>query len=359
MLLSQATLWSMVGLLVVVQRTFAKEYNCIDHGANDDVDWFVIYKMKPTIGVDEAQATIFADGLGYFYLNPKTLVGWTKSTIGIGTADQTLERTLKPYYDAPADQDTLRIWYSSQSISLPNCPKSPSQGVIMSKADAAMWLTHSVPSFPPTDKFKWPDGKATENSQLLFCLSLDLNTLKSVVEALRYEMPIVYWQHLPAAFQVSPYLEIVTGEPVTAQSKVLYFTTKGFKPNEQLSMRYIVKTGKNIKLFDNLMATGQRIPLKTWTKHNLKSACSVYYKVINIKDGVRIVQGSSIISIDRQSDDARWAVSDNPVTPLWCFTASDRTSDEAKAPGSALCTTNLQLYNIFGGMAAMANSEKC
>ncbi|KHJ45105.1 deoxyribonuclease II [Trichuris suis] len=324
---------AMLALMTLIQRAIATEYYCTNQADDTDVDWFLIYKLQPTAGIDVAPSTAFAKGYGFFYLNPKSLAGWTKSTIGINENDQMLQRTLKPYYAAVANankdvlRNTMRIWYSPNSIALPNCPKSPNQGVIMSKGDPAMWLTHSVTSFPPTDAYAWPDGSAKDNAQMLFCLSLDQNTLKSVVEALRYEAPVVYWQNLPAAYQISPYLELVTGQPsgLWASTKIVNFTTKGFASSDVLTMRYIAKTGKNIRLLDSLIPITQRTSLMAWTKYKLRNICSTNYKIYNIQNGMRIVEGSTMINIDRETDDSRWAVGENAALPIWCFTLSDRT----------------------------------
>ncbi|CDW53163.1 Deoxyribonuclease (DNase) II [Trichuris trichiura] len=360
-------LWALLALTFIQQHAIATNYYCINQADDTDVDWFLIYKIQPTAGLDVAPSTAFAKGYGFFYLSPKSLAGWSKSTIGINENDQMLQRTLKPYYDAVANankddlRNTMRIWYSPHSIALPNCPKSPNQGVIMSKDDAAMWLTHSVMSFPPTEAYAWPDGSAKDNAQMLFCLSLDQNTLKSVVEALRYEAPVVYWQNLPAAYQISPYLELVTGQSsgLWGSIKIVNFTTKGFANSDVLTMRYITKTGKNIRLFDSLIPITQKTSLMAWTKNKLKNVCSNTYKVFNIQDGMRIVEGSNMVEVDREMDDSRWAVGENAALPIWCFTLSDRTQTEPQSPGSALCSTNALLYNTFSSMAGMAKSEKC
>ncbi|KRX88848.1 Cell-death-related nuclease 7 [Trichinella pseudospiralis] len=346
--------WIVV-LAVFVQLSHQTDYLC--QNENTDVDWLIAYKMPKV----DSLGALYAQGLQLFTLNSKAANAWAKIATAINVRDQPLEKTLRPYYAAVNDADTLKIWYDSSTVSIPDCALSPSKGVIMGKQGNFFMMQHSVSGFPPKDAYNWPTtDEAVNNAQMVICMSLAESTLKSIVEGLQYETPLVYLKHLPDAFKVAPFTDLIEGKLPAKQTTTMatVFKTKPVTPAEQATFTLYTVKGKSKKnLFSQLLAPVMRSPLTTWTKTTQEKYCQGPFSVLPLSGKIDITSGVDVVPITREKDSSRWLITNLDSKPVWCFTNTDFTKE--RIPCGALCMENADVYALFKTAAATGTLTQC
>ncbi|KRX80480.1 Plancitoxin-1, partial [Trichinella sp. T6] len=341
---------------VFVQLSHQTDFLCQDTN-NADVDWLIGYKMPKV----DALGALYAQGLQLFTLTSNAANAWAKITNAINARDQPLETTLRPYYAAVNDADTLKIWYDSSTVSIPDCPLTPSKGVIMGKQGNFFMMQHSVNGFPLKDAYNWPTtDDAVNNAQIVICMSLAESTLKPIVEGLQYETPLVYLKHLPDAFKVAPFTDLVDGKPSVKQTTTMstVFKTKPVTPAEQGTFTlYTMKSKSKRNLFSQLLAPAMQSSLTAWTKATEEKYCQGPFSIVPLSGKIDVTSGADVVPITREKDGSRWLITTVDTKNVWCFTNSDFSKE--RLPCGALCLENANVHGLFKTAAATGTLAKC
>lgn len=115
------------------------------------------------------------------YITPNNQDQWTFSDININNTSNLIANTLGDLYgDSP--EDDLYILYNDQPPYGTMSSKGHTKGVVMANEKEGFWLIHSVPHFPPLNRYSYPET-GTHFGQSFLCISLNVSNIDRVGES--------------------------------------------------------------------------------------------------------------------------------------------------------------------------------
>ncbi|KAK6040671.1 deoxyribonuclease II [Cooperia oncophora] len=273
------------------------------HG--EDVDWFVGIKLPAN--VDERKGRSFV-----YYDSSQT--GWVMSE--------------------PANKHG----------------RGHSKGVAVFTIDSGFWLVHSVPNFPPREKYDYPET-GTKYAQSFLCLSLDADALVDLSHYMRHSQVTPYITNLPKNFEIiAPYLVDVVNRKSLGRADTRYTTAHDFETRGHMRVKAFAKHKKfGQDLWHDFIALYLRTPMavETWRNgaaKNVGTQCDNGENVYDI-DSVKVLDKVFASS----KDHSKWGVSMNENVPAVCIGDVNRQVSQFKRGGGAVCIEDKTLWKTFNG----------
>ncbi|KIH59595.1 deoxyribonuclease II [Ancylostoma duodenale] len=245
-------------------------------------------------------------GFSFVYFD-STQSGWKKSPELINSTDSAIGATINQIYKSDKKR-TFSVAYND------DCPgkdvdsgRGHSKGVALFDDKMGFWMLHSVPNFPPTDKYDYPES-GSKYAQSFLCLSLDANFLPDVGEYMRFA-------------QVTPF---ITNLP---------------KYHEAL---FVAK-----HLWHDFIALNLKtdMAVETWRNGAAKDVGSQCGKDINVFD----ITSVTIMNLGYSSskDHSKWGVSMKEKVPVVCIGDVNRQESQFKRGGGSVCIEDRKLWKTF------------
>ena len=240
-----------------------------------------------------------------------------------------------------------------------NSQKAHAKGVLMmdQQADQGVWVTHSIPRFPPrlNEPLVFPES-AQFYGQTFMCISFDLSKMGNmVVEHLRTMKPQVFDRRVSESlYEMMPNLkDLDTSDNLKARGKRI-----GVKP--KLAQLITTSGGQLINLFSkskgfdkDLYAgwideeLGTALYVETWRRgagNPLDSSCPAdEYHINNVKD----LKYDDVARWSYKNDHSKWAISEEEADAHVCIGDSNRMESQFKRGGGAVCIKCPDCWSIF------------
>ncbi|KAK6741661.1 hypothetical protein RB195_009498 [Necator americanus] len=314
-----------------------------------DVDWFVAIKLPAR--EDEME------GRGFVYFD-ETQLNWKMSPEPIDSVESAIGATVDQLYDMN-ERSTFAIAYND------NSPKGEtgggrghSKGVAVFDKKVGFWLIHSVPKFPPINKYSFPRS-GEKFAQSFLCLTLSVDMLEDVGQYMRFAQVTPYFFNLPELheFMAPSLLDVVSKKSLprsaTAFSTIRSIKTLGGKQAEAFSKHK--KFGKD--LWHDLIAPVLRTPMvvETWRGGSAKDLGTQCH----IKQNVYDVNVVSLLgnSFENSQDHSKWGVSMRSGIPAVCIGGINRQVSQFKRGGGAVCIEDRNLWATF--IDSVSSYENC
>ncbi|KAL7303502.1 hypothetical protein TKK_0003669 [Trichogramma kaykai] len=340
---------------------------------NQDVDWFVIYKIPK---LPKSENVLIKEGVAYLYMDSSNhKSGWTLSEKDISKNDSIPAYTLSPFYDDKTAIDSLWILYNDQP---PNQParliNGHAKGAIITNGKEGFWLIHSVPNFPPqpntgedvlkskndkvesgaqagskdypTGGYSYPSSGRT-NGQSFLCVSTNEDSFNSIGKQLIYNQIIVYRRNVPNRLTSKVTTLVEAAKQVRVNSPP-YYHMVNFYSKSGMKFTSFAKSSKWDKdLYDDFVAPQFNTDLYTETWMNgrgkLPTDCNST-KVMNIKS---ISLSKAQISFNSTHDHSKWAISANDEYSLVCIGDINRANTQFLRGGGTVCLSSPEVWKGY------------
>lgn len=260
------------------------------------------------------------------------------------------------YNDQPPEGDDLRG---------PSSKRAHAKGVVImdTKNRDGVWLTHSVPLFPPplNRKRLHFDDNVSKFGQTFMCINFDVKLAGlQIARHLSNMNALVYDTKIDEdLFNIVPSLsELRSGLDgsrrrqrgnKTAQAKLKQSIQT--RAGQQLSIY-----SKSPELEADLYAgwleyeLDSSLYVETWQNgngHPLNSSCSdPNYTVNNVRE-LRLYDEKTIFSWHHQKDHSKWAISEDESRGLVCIADINRMESQFERGGGAVCMRCPNCWNVF------------
>jgi deoxyribonuclease-2 len=294
-----------------------------------NIDWFAMFKFPENV-------LSRPPGTGYFYHDDQTPLHEDSGSV-TSTTRNPLYHTLAPVYSA----DGCSIGYVMVSDQPPDEADSTStyahmKGVILFDEDNGLYLTTSVPHFPPDPAlrgYEYP-STGTDNGQSFQCMSLEHYQIESMAKLFLIARPWVYAQYMPpfakSALPSVASLAVKGFDKSRTSGSVVIQTRKGKK------LTLLAKSGPwGQEFYHDLVAPTLKADLivEGWRKGsgNLPTDCSGSYKVYN----AQTVKFGEVQWVTTK-DHSKWAVGGDWV----CIGDINRQKGQMGRGGTTFCNKN-------------------
>ncbi|EYB87504.1 hypothetical protein Y032_0261g544 [Ancylostoma ceylanicum] len=335
----------MIAPLVIVgeARTGCKNMN------GEDVDWFAA--LKYPANVDERKGRSFV----YFDSNQK---GWVLSPQPINSTDSAIGATINQIYD----MDKRRMFGIAYNDDVPgthvNGDRGHSKGVALFDESVGFWMLHSVPNYPPLERYDYPET-GSKFAQSFLCLTLDAHFLQDIGEYLRFAQVTPFITNLPEFHRLlAPVLEDVVSKKSLKRSDTVYTTIRGI---ETLGGKKVKGFSKHKKfqsdLWHDFIALNLHtdMAVETWRNGAAKDVGSQCGGGANVYDVNNIaLLGKSFSST---KDHSKWGVSMSEKVPAVCIGDVNRQESQFKRGGGAVCIEDRTLWKTF--KESVTNFDGC
>lgn len=311
------------------------------------IDWFVSYKLPK---IHDARDPIIVEGLSYYYMDVKTPV-WHIAPIALNKTNHAISLTISQVYKNKKD---MHIMYNDEA---PNGKKSEARGhtkgIVAFGAKTGFWLVHSVPNFPPSNSYSYPDsGRHYGQSFLCITLSTEKN-LDLVLSQLLVTYPQIYSSIVPQEFASNKKLKaVLKGERNKSKDGSLV-TLTSVKGQEFFSFAKSKEYHKD--LYSEWMAPWLKsaVLAETWMngKNPLPSTCKAKYPV---KDVRHLSFGGKSIFKETQ-DHSKWGVAES--SPWTCIGGINRMQSQLHRCGGTVCFKNHEVNKSF--RLLITEADKC
>ncbi|KAL6728023.1 hypothetical protein Aduo_009836 [Ancylostoma duodenale] len=297
-----------------------------------DVDWFAA--VKTPSGLDDTKGKSFAyfdsaqtdkgsfipiceSGLLHFPCEFK----WSPKLIN--STDSAIGATINQLYKINKDT-TFTIAYNDDSPDdKVNGYRAHSKEVAVFNKEVGFWMIHSVPNFPPSTKYGFPDSGSVY-AQSFLCLSLSVNSLEDVGQYMRFAQVTPFFSNLPEFHEIiAPSLVDVVGKKSLPRSATVFTTIRELKTLGGRSERILEAQ-------------------KIWSR-------PLVYDVEEVN-----LLGEPFPS---SKDHSKWGVSMNVDKPAVCIGDVNRQVSQFNRGGGAVCIEDKKLWQAFHG--SVAKYEKC
>jgi deoxyribonuclease-2 len=296
-----------------------------------DIDTWAAFKIPTSIANSSETDTL---GIYYFYRDDQTPLARAPGDVD-STSSNPIYHSLSPMWSHDSN-----IGYALLNDQPPDKEVSTSyahlKGVIVFDKDCGLYLTHSVPHFPPdpaTAPYSYPSSGRVYG-QSFECFTFALSQLELISQDLLVERPYVYASNFPsyADSQIPSLKKVIAGEyDKTAESNITTLKTRN-----GLKITHFAKSkawGK--ELYHDLVAPTLKgnIYSETWANGvgTLPSDCSGSYEAHNI-----LTVNFGTLEWKRTQDHSKWAVVDQTV----CIGDINRQSGQFKRGGGTFCRTD-------------------
>ncbi|CAG7733893.1 unnamed protein product [Allacma fusca] len=320
---------------------------CKDEQGNF-VDWFIVYKLPK---IPDSESLLKKEGSAHYFLLPGDSA-WKQSSLAINDSRSSVGRTAEPLKTVANGQvdEIAAVLYNDQPPDMePTIRNGHSKGLMMANTKGGFWMPHSIPHFPRVSKtFEYPPG-GLDNGQMLFCLSLPLNTINEVLGgALEYTKATFYNSSIPASLEsqlskiqgVIKYNKTASGvyynqyEIGVSDLKISVFA-KGPKFHREIYADWIAPYYNS------------SLNVQSWLNgaHAYLSNCTLNCSVYNVMKKTILGQGFTF-----NDDHSKWAVGQNQNSELTCIADLNRQKPQKGRGGVALCIRNKNIWSAFQGI---------
>ncbi|KHJ78894.1 deoxyribonuclease II, partial [Oesophagostomum dentatum] len=209
-----------VGLVVLMLARMCNAKIACKNMEGDDVDWFAALKLPSS--ADNSK------GYSFVYFDSKQK-GWKKSNELINSKKSAIGATIDQIYGKGKGK-MFKIAYNDDSPARKvDSGRGHSKGVALFDENTGFWLLHSVPNYPPLDKYDYPES-GTKYAQSFLCLSLDADVLPEIGQYMRFAQVTPFIQNLPGYHRkLAPVLEDVVKRRSLGRSETIYTTIANIK----------------------------------------------------------------------------------------------------------------------------------
>ncbi|KAK6031313.1 deoxyribonuclease II [Ostertagia ostertagi] len=289
----------LVAILAIVCLVDA-QFRCKNMNGKD-VDWFVAIKLPANVDERKGRSFVYYDS---------SQSGWIPA---IGA-------TLKQLYTSN-DKTTFKIAYND------DCPgkqvdsgRGHSKGVAVFTIDSGFWMVHSVPNFPPPEKYDYPEtGFENTHSRLSVFRSMPIIlkiSARNLSDDQTHGSPLLTTLKL-AVTRESRHLQSIRN------SEKIYGTTSLLRTSEPLWQS------------------------RTWRNGAAKDVGT------QCDDGENVYDVTSVKVLDKEyassKDHSKWGVSMSESVPAVCIGDVNRQESQFKRGGGAVCIEDITLWRTFRG----------
>uniref|UniRef100_A0A1I7YY04 Deoxyribonuclease II n=1 Tax=Steinernema glaseri TaxID=37863 RepID=A0A1I7YY04_9BILA len=353
-------------LLFLAGLAAASAFSCKDQN-NNDVDWWFAYKM-PRVRGDNGVAGLL-DGHAFYYLDANKPT-FEASQNDLTSSDQAIAHTLAQFYDSKDDPSVFHVLYNDEEAveqvgifeKIANISRKVfssseyghTKGVAFFDKTDGVWYVHSVPKFPSTESYGYPDSGRTYGQSML-CMSLGYDQLKSVGTQLFYNHPDIYSSQLPTSMAQDneDLAQVISGKHKTGipTTSVIDLKTK-----QGTTFRSFAKTGDFGKdLYDSLVAPNLQCPLnvETWRRGSvIPLDCAAQFQVLDVQE-VKVVDTPEF---KYTKDHSKMAVSASSDTPYTCIGDINRMHSQFARGGGTVCLLNADVWNAYSTLVETTNN---
>ncbi|MFT7808903.1 deoxyribonuclease-2-beta [Arapaima gigas] len=312
--------------------------------AGNPVDWFVIYKLP------QLKTESVGSGLDYMYLD-SSVKTWQMSGFLVNNSNGALGSTLKHLYEGEgykSNRSAYILYNDAPPLLEDTHYYGHTKGVLLFNKSQGLWLTHSVPHFPPfpEDGFAWPSS-GRRYGQMLLCVTYKYQQIPRIAQQLLYYSPRMYNCSLPVVFQ-SDLINLVT---LCKGSKISWVAEKNLENLTSASGEKFLSFAKSHFWVDDIYtgwaAQALQVDLltETWQRreHELPSNCSLPKHTLNIK---RIKLPGPVLFYS-YFDHSKWCVSKSYKSQWTCLGDLNREVSQAWKGGGLICSKNPVIYQAF------------
>ncbi|GLV35723.1 Deoxyribonuclease II [Carabus blaptoides fortunei] len=315
---------------------------------DESVDWYVIYKLPQS--VDKPLGS-------YMYISSDKLSeGWKLSARSINDSNSIPGLTLRPFYNGLTK---MHILYNDETPdNHQNDNMGHTKGVVMSNETRGLWLIHSVPHYPPTDTYNYPES-AYRFGQTFLCISFNLSSINDIGKQLQYNQPIIYKSAISTGLvqQLPDINAAIKNETVKVTPWYRLVILRSTGNEEFLSFAKCSKYGKEIYKDWVSIALKNNLFVESWLdgKGKLPSNCSKVYRVRNI-EGIRLPFN---VSFSSTHDHSKWTITEDILhTCKWiCIGDINREERQKYRGGGVVCLSSLKLWKIYN--TSVTEIEPC
>ena len=296
----------------------------------NDVPWWVMFK-KPT-------------SRDYYYRDPNTPLSAGPGDLG--------QKSRNPFYQSVKgiyERSTVAYLLINDQAPTGDATKkyAHDKGVILYDSDDAVYIEHSVPSFPPasSDGYSYPSS-GVSNGQSFMCVSLSLDQLNDFANDMLVEIPYVYDSSIPSEhLKIQGISDIIDEKWRDSESTVSH---RAGPVQHFVKSRHWGKDSYHDLLVTELGADGYS---ETWQNGSggvLRSDCSGSHSVYNIQK-VKFPDAEWVST----KDHSKWALIGDNV----CIGGVNRVQSQSERGGQHLC---LEHSGLAGELRdAIEEYEKC
>lgn len=334
-------------------------FQCRDQ-ENQDVDWFIFYKIGRIKGSNNE---LIRNGSGFLYMDSNTRK-WSLSVIGIDSPKQPIGHTLQQYYEAKNKPEVFSIMYNDEFPYPSNGTWSNTaghtKGVVVFGENGGFWLIHSVPKFPRNDTYEYPHS-ARHYGQMGLCISMPYSQLGEIAIQLYYSHLFIYSKNLPVsvASDVPLLVKVLSGH---YQKDAPYISRAVIDSTAGRKFVHFAKTGTfNKDLYFDLVAPGIKSSLETETwqhasreSKNLGSWCRKYspYKVLDVKR-ITLPYNISFLNMLDHSKFAVATLDERQVPVPWiCIGDINRQEHQLVRAGGTMCFMDVEVHAVYSAMVS-------
>lgn len=155
------------------------------------------------------------------------------------------------------------------------------KGVVMSNETHGFWIIHSVPHYPPSDTYYYPES-ALRFAQTCLCISFNLSNIDNIGKQLQYNQPFIYKSKISSdLIQQLPNINAaIKNETVKVAPWYRLVTLFSTKSVQFLSFAKCSKFGKEIYKDWISVALKSNLLVESWLsgRGKLPSNCSNVYR---------------------------------------------------------------------------------
>uniref|UniRef100_A0A7E4V720 Deoxyribonuclease II n=1 Tax=Panagrellus redivivus TaxID=6233 RepID=A0A7E4V720_PANRE len=343
--------------------------SCKDQN-NNDVDWYVGYKMPRT--KDNSLQGV-GNGVAFYYMDVNT-DSFAPSPNDMESKDQAIAYTLEQYYSRLSDPSLFHVMYNDEVAEEALAERmnrvrdrfinasgdaatqfGHNKGVVVFDATGGFWLVHSIPKFPPPKAYGYPDS-GTIYAQSILCMTFDYSQLGTIGTQLFFNHPDIYSSSLPTSIakDFGDLAKVIggthkTGTPYTSTETLI---TRG---NQQFTS--FAKTGDfNQDLYDVLVAPTLKAPLtvESWRRGSIIPLdCTAKYVVLDAMD----MKVGTTAQFGYTHDHSKIAVSASSDAPYVCIGDINRMTSQFVRGGGTVCIKLEKLWNVYTPL--FVDTNKC
>uniref|UniRef100_A0A7I5E8A2 Deoxyribonuclease II n=1 Tax=Haemonchus contortus TaxID=6289 RepID=A0A7I5E8A2_HAECO len=305
-----------------------------------DVDWFAALKLPANIDVWNGRGFVYFDSTYKQFVLSENPLNSTKSAIGA---------TLKQLYDSDP-KTTAKIAYND------DCPgkevdsgRGHSKGVAVFGLSGGFWLIHSVPNFPPPNKYDYPET-GTKYAQSFLCLTLGIDNLEDISQYMRWSQVTPFITNMPEHFKLlAPHFEDVINKKSLGRSDTQFTLSLNFETLMHKKVNAFAKHKKfGADLWHDFIAPslGTSMAVETWRNGAAKDVgtqCGLGSKNVYDVTSVNLFG----LTYASSKDHSKWGVSMEESTPTVCIGDVNRQESQFKRGGGAVCIRDKDLWKAF------------
>ncbi|PAV81191.1 hypothetical protein WR25_14549 [Diploscapter pachys] len=315
------------------------------------VDWWMIYKMPI---VKDGSVPGVEQGLGFYYMDARSAGKWTASKKLLNETGHAISNTLKWFYDRQTDPWVFHVMYNDAPYTGENGSEASestkfghTKGVVVFDQVSGFWYVHSVPQFPPPDKYAYP-ASGQDYGQSMLCMTFMYSELAKIGTQLYYNRPNIYSSFLPTEMAAAnpDLVKAINAEYSTSPSSVVDLTTR-----DKVIFKSFAKSKYfNQDLYDGLVAptlqTG--LTVESWRRGGLITLqCSLTY-VTN--DALSMKVGNTT-EFAYTKDHSKMARSTSDTKPYLCIGDINRMTSQYLRGGGTLCINSKPVWQAYDVIA--------